>query len=326
MSRPGRPGPDHSSNPNGNAAERSAFPNSSSESGDLAQNPNPNLSAFFTDEQLKRTLLNKLEFACKEVISKLVSLGHDENVAMKAVLRNGYWQGDKDALENIFQNSLSYFEDGNSVRSENSEHSFSDLKQLKECSLAGMVCMLQRVKPHLSKGDAMWCLLMSDLHVGRASAIEIPNGIGSMVAVDLRMVKTLLQRNVGVISARLRESTKHLENQSQASLGSLKIGDSSGLTETGGEESPNVLNDDDAITSVVSKFRDLHIQSTETVRIQIDQKDEAILSLVREIKDLERQVKERKQWAYDKATQAGRKLFNHITELERGRKGMRFSC
>ncbi|XP_031128044.1 MND1-interacting protein 1-like [Ipomoea triloba] len=364
MSRPRRPGPDHSSNPNGNAAERSAFPNSSSESGDLAQNPNPNLSAFFTDEQLKRTLLNKLEFACKEVISKLVSLGHDENVAMKAVLRNGYWQGDKDALANIFQNSLSYFEDGNSVRSENSEHSFSDLKQLKECSLAGMVCMLQRVKPHLSKGDAMWCLLMSDLHVGRASAIEIPNGIGGgssnvkgIVNAMFRFhggcgfengrpnegsmhmissleneivypnkfnlnsqVKTLLQRNVGVISARLRENTKHLENQSQASLGSLKIGDSSGLTETGGEESPNVVNDDDAITSVVSKFRDLHIQSTETVRIQIDQKDEAILSLVREIKDLERQVKERKQWAYDKATQAGRKLFNHITELEKLRK------
>ncbi|KAF2316325.1 hypothetical protein GH714_041666 [Hevea brasiliensis] len=38
----------------------------------------------------------------------------------------------------------------------------------------GMVCLLQQVRPHLCKGDAMWCLLMSDLHVGRASTIEIP--------------------------------------------------------------------------------------------------------------------------------------------------------
>lgn len=36
------------------------------------------------------------------------------------------------------------------------------------------VCLLQLVRPHLSRGDAMWCLLMSDLHVGRASSIEIP--------------------------------------------------------------------------------------------------------------------------------------------------------
>ncbi|KAA0053054.1 MND1-interacting protein 1 [Cucumis melo var. makuwa] len=51
---------------------------------------------------------------------------------------------------------------------------FSDLRQLQEYSLAGMVCLLQQVRPHLTKGDAMWCLLMSDLHVGRASAMEVP--------------------------------------------------------------------------------------------------------------------------------------------------------
>ncbi|XP_019181642.1 PREDICTED: MND1-interacting protein 1-like isoform X2 [Ipomoea nil] len=361
---PGRPSPDHSSNPNGNAAERSAVPNSGSESGDLAQNPNPKLSGFFTDEQLEEMLLRKLEFACKKVISKLVSLGHDENVALKAVLSNGYWHGEKDAFGNIFQNSLSYFEDGNSVRSENPEHNFSDLTQLKKCTVAGMVCLLQQVKPHLSKGDAMLCLLLSELHVERASAIEIPNGIGDSssnvegvvnamfsfldgcrfengrpnegpmhiinsleneIAYPKKYnlnpeVKFLLKRNVGVCSAGLRENTKHLENQSQASLGSLKIGDSSGLTETGGNESPNIVNDDDAIISVVSKFRDLHIQSSGTACIQIDQKDEAMLSLEHQIKDLERQVKERKQWAYEKAKQAAMKLFNDISELEMLRK------
>ncbi|XP_023007713.1 MND1-interacting protein 1-like [Cucurbita maxima] len=54
------------------------------------------------------------------------------------------------------------------------EPAFSDIRQLQEYSLAGMVCLLQQVRPQLTKGDAMWCLLMSDLHVGRASTMEIP--------------------------------------------------------------------------------------------------------------------------------------------------------
>lgn len=75
---------------------------------------------------------------------------------------------------------------GNTGNADETELVFDDLRQLEEYSLAGLVCLLQQVKPHLSKGDAMWCLLMSDLHVGRASALEIPiaslpgNGSGNV--------------------------------------------------------------------------------------------------------------------------------------------------
>ena len=34
--------------------------------------------------------------------------------------------------------------------------------------------LLQQVKHSLSKGDAMMCLLMSELHVGRASFMDLP--------------------------------------------------------------------------------------------------------------------------------------------------------
>ncbi|MCI81071.1 MND1-interacting protein 1-like, partial [Trifolium medium] len=64
--------------------------------------------------------------------------------------------------------------DGSNGNSDEAELVFSDLRQLEEYSLAGMVCLLQQVRPNLSKGDAMWCLLMSDLHVGKASTMEIP--------------------------------------------------------------------------------------------------------------------------------------------------------
>ncbi|PIN19973.1 putative E3 ubiquitin ligase [Handroanthus impetiginosus] len=151
----------------------------------LTQNPismpnsNPNSVfddngwGYCTEEQLEEILLKNLEFLYNEAINKLIALGYDEEVALKAILRNGHCYGGMDVLTNILHNSLAYLSSGDS-NGEEPEPSFADLRQLEEYSLAGMVCLLQQVKPHLSKGDAMWCLLMSDLHVGRASIMEIP--------------------------------------------------------------------------------------------------------------------------------------------------------
>ncbi|EOY24041.1 RING/U-box superfamily protein isoform 2 [Theobroma cacao] len=157
---------------------------------DSTQSPNPNPNnnsntnfddhgwGYCTEEQLEEILLKNLEFLYNEAISKLVALGYDEDVALKAILRNGHCYGGMDVLTNILHNSLAYLNgscgSSNGSNSEESEPGFPDLRQLEEYSLAGMVCLLQQVRPHLSKGDAMWCLLMSDLHVGRASTMEIP--------------------------------------------------------------------------------------------------------------------------------------------------------
>ncbi|KAL6502302.1 hypothetical protein OROHE_024580 [Orobanche hederae] len=131
---------------------------------------------YCTEEQLEEMLLKNLEFLYNDATNKLVSLGYDEEVALKAILRNGHCYGGMDVLTNILHNSLAYLNGRSSSvgNEEEPEPSFADLRQLEEYSLAGMVCLLQQVKPHLSKGDAMWCLLMSDLHVGRASVMEIP--------------------------------------------------------------------------------------------------------------------------------------------------------
>ncbi|MBA0773290.1 hypothetical protein Gotri_008577 [Gossypium trilobum] len=150
-------------------------------------NPNNNANANFndhgwgycTEEELEEILLKNLEFLYNEAITKLISLGYDEDVALKAILRNGHCYGGMDVLTNILHNSLAYLnsscDNSNGSNSEESESGFPDLRQLEEYSLAGMICLLQQVRPHLSKGDAMWCLLMSDLHVGRASTMEIPS-------------------------------------------------------------------------------------------------------------------------------------------------------
>lgn len=134
-----------------------------------------------TEDQLEDILLQNLEILYSEAITKLMDLGYDEEVAMKAILKNGHCYGGMDVLTNILHNSLSYLNNGyvnsGSCSSlDESDQSFVDLRQLEEYSLAGMICLLQQMKPHLSKADAMWCLLVSDLHVGRASVMEIPDG------------------------------------------------------------------------------------------------------------------------------------------------------
>ncbi|CAA0374770.1 unnamed protein product [Arabidopsis thaliana] len=135
---------------------------------------------YCTEEQLEDILLKHLEYLYNEAISKLVGSGYDEDVALRAVLSNGYCYGGMDVMTNILHNSLAYLKsntgEGSNVNNEDqSETVFTDLRQLEEYSLAGMVYLLQQVKPNLSKGDAMWCLLMSELHVGRASTMDIPS-------------------------------------------------------------------------------------------------------------------------------------------------------
>ncbi|KAJ8555113.1 hypothetical protein K7X08_012609 [Anisodus acutangulus] len=167
---------------------------------------------YCTEEQLEKILLKNLDYLYNEAIAKLVSMGYDEHVAIKAILRNGYCYGGMDVLTNILHNSLSYLSNGNVVaNSEDTDHSFADFRQLEEYSLAGMVCLLQQVKPHLSKGDAMWCLLMSDLHVGRASVMEIPflspqgeNGSDSVPVSSTSNVEGVDSSPVGVVPAMCR--------------------------------------------------------------------------------------------------------------------------
>lgn len=197
--------------------------NSNGNLNDSTQNPSSNLNpnsnyddsgwGYCTEEQLEEILLKNLEFLYNEAVSRLVALGYGEDIALKAILRNGHCYGGMDVLTNILHNSLAFLNSscggGGNGDSEESEPVFADLRQLEEYSLAGMVCLLQQVRPHLSKGDAMWCLLMSDLHVGRASTMEIPvlpsSGKGGGMAASTNAADAVSNGNhsVGVVTPSL---------------------------------------------------------------------------------------------------------------------------
>ncbi|KAJ6797358.1 MND1-interacting protein 1-like [Iris pallida] len=256
-------------------------------------NPNPNPNSFdesgwgyCTEEQLEELLLKNLDYVYKEALSRLVSLNYDESLALSALLSNGHCYGSMDVLSNVLHNAIAFLNSAaaSGEDSSSSHAAFSDLRHLQEYSLAGMVCLLQQVRPSLSRGDAMWCLLMSELHVGRAATIEIPSSSPppSPACKFHADPKPILRRKV---VPRPKASTAAPEEA-------------------------------DIIATVMKSLENMSIGREEEEEEPEDQKREMILDLVKQIRDLENQVKERKEWAQQKAVQAAKKLSNDLTELK----------
>lgn len=131
----------------------------------------------YTDEQLEELLLKKLEAIYHEAYTRLISHGYQPDVVMKAILTNGHGFGNMDILTNIVQNSLGFLKTGFVIDKGNykeGQQVFGDMKMLVKYSLPVMICLLQQVRPNLTKADALWCLLISNFHLGVASTVKVP--------------------------------------------------------------------------------------------------------------------------------------------------------
>ncbi|MED6133377.1 hypothetical protein PIB30_027802 [Stylosanthes scabra] len=64
------------------------------------------------------------------------------------------------------------------------DHCFEDLVQLEKYILAELICVLREVRPFFSTGDAMWCLLICDMNVSHACAMDADDPFGSDSLID----------------------------------------------------------------------------------------------------------------------------------------------
>lgn len=124
-----------------------------------------------TESQLEELVLSNLDTIFKSAIKKISACGYTEEVATKAVLRSGLCYGCKDTVSNIVDNTLAFLRSGQEVNTSR-EHYFEDLQQLEKYILAELVCVLREVRPFFSTGDAMWCLLICDMNVSHACAMD----------------------------------------------------------------------------------------------------------------------------------------------------------
>ncbi|CAJ1929011.1 unnamed protein product [Sphenostylis stenocarpa] len=140
-------------------------------------NPNVESSGWVlcNGVQLEDISLKCMEIIYNDTVSKLVALGYNENVVVKAILHNVHCYGDNDLATDLLHNTLAFLKRG-SLDMHEFKPAFSDLKKLEEYTLMNLVSLLQEVRLELGKGDAMWCLLMSDYNVLKATTIHIPVG------------------------------------------------------------------------------------------------------------------------------------------------------
>lgn len=125
-----------------------------------------------TESQLEELVLSNLDTIFKSAIKKIISSGYSEEVAIKAILRSGLCHGCKDLVSNIVDNTLAFLRSTQDVDL-SMDHYFEDLQQMGMYILAELVCLLREFRPFFSIGDAMWCLLICDMNVSHACAIDI---------------------------------------------------------------------------------------------------------------------------------------------------------
>ncbi|TKY72064.1 leucine rich repeat and sterile alpha motif containing 1 [Spatholobus suberectus] len=125
----------------------------------------------YSEAELEELVLSNLDTIFKSAIKQIVACGYTEDVATKAILRSGICYGCKDVVSNIVDNGLAFLRNGQEINPSR-EHYFEDLVQLEKYILAELVCVLREVRPFFSTGDAMWCLLICDLNVSHACAMD----------------------------------------------------------------------------------------------------------------------------------------------------------
>ncbi|OIT39512.1 PREDICTED: putative E3 ubiquitin-protein ligase RF298 isoform X1 [Nicotiana attenuata] len=133
-----------------------------------------------TESELEELVLSNLDTIFRSAIKRIMAFGYNEDIAAKAVLRSGICYGCKDIVSNIVENTLGFLRSGQEIDLCR-EHYFEDLQQMEKYVLAELVCVLREVRPFFSTGDAMWCLLICDMNVSHACAME-SDPLSSLVA------------------------------------------------------------------------------------------------------------------------------------------------
>ncbi|KAF5455106.1 hypothetical protein F2P56_024717 [Juglans regia] len=123
--------------------------------------------------QLEELLFSNLQVAFQCAIRRMAQLGYSEETARKLVSSGGFYQQGKDPVMNIVNDSLK--DDFTERRNVNISRNdmFDNLKQLVEYTMLEIIGVVRDVRPSLSIGEVMWWLLICDLNVLQASALQV---------------------------------------------------------------------------------------------------------------------------------------------------------
>nr|XP_043607438.1 MND1-interacting protein 1-like isoform X2 [Erigeron canadensis] len=164
-----------------------------------------------TEFELEGLLLDNLDAILKNVVKKLVLYGYSEEDVTKAVLRCGFCYGGKDVVANVEDTTRGILENG-SVVGPRREYEFENLEEMEKCILAKLVSVIREARPGSSTGDAMWLLLISDMDVSHACALDVDAlGDGVSNGVFSKSVETQSRKEVKSVDSLLSPSNAEAE-------------------------------------------------------------------------------------------------------------------
>ncbi|XP_072995161.1 putative E3 ubiquitin-protein ligase RF298 [Typha latifolia] len=137
-----------------------------------------------TKTQLEEILLSNLDSLVKNAVKIISSYGYTEEVAMNAVLISGYRYASCDPISNTVEKALVMLEGWEDVCSCPRENLSEDLEKFERWVLADMVSLLMEVCPIITRGDAMWCLLICDMNIFSNRSVNLPSGSGKDESSD----------------------------------------------------------------------------------------------------------------------------------------------
>ncbi|PUZ70516.1 hypothetical protein GQ55_2G238100 [Panicum hallii var. hallii] len=293
-----------------------------------------------TADELEERLLKRLDEAYAAALARLADLGHSEEASLEAVLRAGHCYGKlNDPVSNIVANARTYLSDPGHA---GGAGGFADLRRLEEYSLAGLVCLLQSSRPTLTRAEALWCLLSSDLRLEEAIAIGCSlNGkpapaaalaeseqLPPAVAETPQRGRVHYHKTTAAAAAQdpalfdpetfMRLAIR--QGPAAATISCLKAAGwsrSSGAAPEGQpkESVAKKLSTEELIESVVAELEVLDIDKKDPPDANPDPKNQMVRDLIKQTREMEAQLKERREWAQGKAIQAARKLGTDLTEL-----------
>ncbi|XP_021681375.2 putative E3 ubiquitin-protein ligase RF298 [Hevea brasiliensis] len=142
--------------------------------GDKSQNPQGPQPGDWDDPiafQLEELLFSNIRTIFQNAIKQLCESGYSEDIAQKAISRMGLYQGGTDLVANIVNDAVTLLKRGKDI--DNSKNIvFENLQEMVEYTMLELVNVLREVKSSLSTGEAMWWLLVCDMNISQACAVE----------------------------------------------------------------------------------------------------------------------------------------------------------
>ncbi|ONM57042.1 putative E3 ubiquitin-protein ligase RF298 isoform X2 [Zea mays] len=123
------------------------------------------------ETQLEEILLKSLGTTFDNAVSLITTMGYSEAVARAAVVRAAAQYNWRESLAGFGEAAVEVLKtEGDMLPREGA--SVEDMRRIEQAVLGSMVMWVNEAQPLCTTGDVMFCLLMSDMNVANASAMD----------------------------------------------------------------------------------------------------------------------------------------------------------